>query len=80
MPEPGDGTYRVPVIVKRRIRKVLLKPVIDDGIENDLFFAEPPGPAKMINGNEDPDGYTCLPHIACMKSLKDPHSLMLPHL
>jgi hypothetical protein len=33
----------------------------------------------MINGNEDPDGCTCPPHVACMKSLKEPHSLMLPH-
>lgn len=76
--EPGDCPYRIPVIVKRRIGQVLLEPGIDKGIKNDFLLAESPRAAKMIHGNEDPDGYTRSPHIACMKSLKNCHSLMLP--
>jgi hypothetical protein len=74
--EPRDSPYGVPVIVKRRIGKVLLKPVIDNGIENYFFFAESSGAAKMIHGNEDPNRHTRPPHVAGMKSLKNPH---IPH-
>jgi hypothetical protein len=33
----------------------------------------------MIYGNEDPDWYTRPPHVDGMKSIKNPHSLMLAH-
>lgn len=46
-------------------------------MDNDLIFAESSGPAKVINGDEDPDAYTGPPYVVCMKSLKIPHSLML---
>lgn len=78
LPKPGDCTYGVPIIVERRIGKVLLEPVIDEGIENCLFLAQSPGSTKMINRDEHADGYTCPPHVACMKSLKCPHILMVP--
>jgi hypothetical protein len=55
---------------------VLLKPIIDKGIENYLFFTKPSGTAKVIYGNEDPDGHTRPSHITGMKSLTNPH---IPH-